>query len=325
MDQLQRLRVFTKVVERGTLSKAAADIGVGQPAVSKAIAAMEEALGVRLLLRSTRRVTLTDAGRRYYERCRQALTVLDEAEAEVTEDDAPRGTLKLHGPVVLGELFLGPASVAFQRRFPQVRCELTLLDSFVDLVAEGADLSIRLGAITDPSVVRRRLGAMERLLVAAPGYLKKHGLPRRPEDLATHRAVRFSGLPTGNIMTLPSGTGTVSVEMAPSYISNNAFTLKQALLGELGIGLVTRWLVEEELRRGELVVVLPDAPPSSLDVSAVVPTAKFTPSRVREFLRVLTKTFLEVPGMSVTELVHSRPAGHPTPTARRVPANSRGR
>lgn len=298
MDQLQRLRVFSKVVERGTLSKAAVDIGVGQPAVSKAIAAMEEELGVRLLLRSTRTLTLTDAGRRYYERCRQALALLDEANAEVTEGDVPRGALKLHGPVVLGELFLGPATVSFQRKFPQVRCELTLLDSYVDLVAEGADLSIRLGAITDPSVVRRRLGTMERLLVAAPGYLKKHGVPRIAQDLADHRSVRFSGLPSGNTMTLNS----VSVEMTPSYLSNNAITLKQALLGELGIGLVTRWLVEEELRRGKLVVVLPDAPPSSLEVSAVVPTAKFTPTRVREFLRLLMKTFLHVPGMSVTAL-----------------------
>lgn len=338
MDQLQRLRMFSKVVERGTLSKAAADIGVGQPAVSKAIAAMEEELGVRLLLRSTRTLTLTDAGRRYYERCRQALAVLDEAHAEVTEGDVPRGTLKLHGPVVLGELFLGPATVAFQRKFPQVRCELTLLDSYVDLVTEGADLSIRLGAITDPSVVRRRLGTMERLLVAAPGYLKKHGVPRTPEDLANHRAVRFSGLPSGNTLTLNS----VSVEMAPSYLSNNAITLKQALLGELGVGLVTRWLVEEELRRGKLVIVLPDAPPESLEVSAVVPTAKFTPTRVREFLRLLMKTFLHVPGMTPVDSrlpetspasarplrstpAHDRPAAHRSRTDRPTPPNTRRR
>lgn len=348
MDQLQRLRMFSKVVERGTLSKAAADIGVGQPAVSKAIAAMEEELGVRLLLRSTRTLTLTDAGRRYYERCRQALAVLDEAHAEVTEGDVPRGTLKLHGPVVLGELFLGPATVAFQRKFPQVRCELTLLDSYVDLVTEGADLSIRLGAITDASVVRRRLGTMERLLVAAPGYLKKHGVPRHPEELANHRAVRFSGLPSGNTLTLPRGANSISVEMAPSYLSNNAITLKQALLGELGVGLVTRWLVEEELRRGKLIVVLPDAPPSSLEVSAVVPTAKFTPTRVREFLRLLMKTFLHVPGMAVTALpapvdsrlpetspasaplprstpAHDRSAAHRSRTARPTPPNTRRR
>lgn len=300
MDQLQRLRLFSKVVERGSLSRAARDVGIGQPAVSKAMAALEEELGARLLLRSTRTLTLTDAGRRYYERCRQALAVLDEAEAEATEGDVPRGTLKLHGPVVLGELFLGPASVAFQRQFPQVRCELTLLDSYVDLVAEGADLSIRLGAITDPSVVRRRLGAMERLLVAAPGYLKRHGVPKRPEELAGHRAVRFSGLPQGNTVTLPWGANPISVEMTPGYLSNNAITLKQALLGELGIGLVTRWLVEDELRRRKLMIVLPEAPPPPLEVSAVVPSAKFTPTRVREFLKVLTKTFTKVPGMRLT-------------------------
>lgn len=302
MDQLQRLKLFTKVVERGSLSKAAKDVGVGQPAVSKAISAMEESLGVRLLLRSTRTLTLTDAGRQYYERCRQALAVLDEAHAEVTEGAVPRGTLKLHGPVVLGELFLGPAAVAFQRQFPQVGCDLTLLDGFVDLVAEGADLSIRLGTISDASIVRRRLGSMERLLVAAPGYLKKHGVPKRPEELAEHRSVRFSGLPSGNALTLSTDAGPVTVEVPASFLSNNAITLKQALVGELGIGLVTRWLVEEELRRKKLVVVLPNAPPSSLDVSAVVPTAKYTPARVREFLRVLMKTFAKVPGMRLASV-----------------------
>lgn len=309
MDQLQRLRLFTKVVERGSLSKAARDVGVGQPAVSKAMAAMEEALGVRLLLRSTRTLTLTDAGRRYYERCRQALAVLEEAEAEVAEGDVPRGTLKLHGPVVLGETFLGPASVAFQQAFPQVRCELTLLDRFVDLVAEGAELSIRLGTISDPSVVRQRLGAMERLVVAAPGYLKRHGVPRRAEELTGHRAVRFTGLPQGDALTLYPGAGPVTVELTPSYLSNNAVTLRQALVGELGVGLVTRWLVEEELKRRKLVVVLPGAPPAPLEVSAVVPSAKYTPTRVREFLKLLKRRFATVPGMTLSELRASNRSG----------------
>jgi hypothetical protein len=145
------------------------------------------------------------------------------------------GVVLMHGSggigpeqVVLGELFLGPAAVAFQREFPHVGCELTLLDGFVDLVAEGADLSIRLGTISDASIVRRRLGSMERLLVAAPGYLKKHGVPKRPHELADHRGVRFSGLPTGNALTLSTGDGPVTVEVPPSFLSNNAITLKQA-------------------------------------------------------------------------------------------------
>ncbi|MCA2979381.1 MAG: LysR family transcriptional regulator [Myxococcaceae bacterium] len=299
MDALQRLRLFGKVVERGSLSRAARDLGVGQPAASKALAALEADVGARLVLRSTRRLTLTEAGRRYYERSRQALAVLDEASAELADGDAPRGTLKLHGPVVLGELFLGPAAVEFQRRHPQVRCELTLLDSYVDLVAEGADLSIRLGAITDASVVRRRLGTMERLLVAAPGYLRRVGVPRRPADLAALRAVRFSGFPSGNALTLGAPGGVTTVELEPAFLSNNALTLRQALVGELGVGLVPRWLVEDDLVARRLVEVLPAFPPAPMEVSAVVPSAKFTPTRVREFLRLMTKRLARVPGMTL--------------------------
>jgi DNA-binding transcriptional LysR family regulator len=302
MDPLQRLRLFGKVVERGSLSRAAKDLGVGQPAASKALAALEADVGTRLILRSTRRLTLTEAGRRYYERSRQALAMLDEANAELADGDVPRGTLKLHGPVVLGELFLGPAAVDFQRAHPQVRCELTLLDSYVDLVTEGADLSIRLGAITDASVVRRRLGQMERLLVAAPGYLRRAGVPRRPEELSALRSVRFSGLPSGNALTLTSPAGATTVEVEPAFLSNNAVTLRQALVGELGVGLVTRWLVDEDLRRKKLIEVLPGFVPPPLEVSAVVPSAKFTPTRVREFLRFLMKRFAGVPGMRLTAL-----------------------
>jgi DNA-binding transcriptional LysR family regulator len=302
MDPLQRLRLFGKVVERGSLSRAAKDLGVGQPAASKALAALEADVGTRLILRSTRRLTLTDAGRRYYERSRQALAMLDEANAELAEGDVPRGTLKLHGPVVLGELFLGPAAVAFQRAHPQVRCELTLLDSYVDLVTEGADLSIRLGVITDASVVRRRLGQMDRLLVAAPGYLRRHGVPKRPEELTALRSVRFSGLPSGNALTLTSPAGVTTVELEPAFLSNNAVTLRQALVGELGVGLVTRWLVDDDLRRRKLVEVLPGFAPPHLDVSAVVPSSKFTPTRVREFLRLLMQQFASVPGMTLAPL-----------------------
>jgi len=299
VDRLGQLRVFAKVVERGSLSRAARDLAVTQPTVSKALSALEASLSTRLLLRSTRRVTVTDAGRRYYLRCREVVERLEEADAELADDREPRGTLRLHGPTVLGEMFLAPIAVAFQRRYPQVRCDLTCLDSFVDLVAEGADLAIRLGQVSDPSLVRRRLGTMERLLVAAPRYLKARGAPRTPAALAEHANVRFSGLPWGNSLTLTSPRGPVSVELQPGFVSNNAVALRHALVGGLGVGLVTRWLVDQELKRGQLVRVLPQSPPPPLEVNAVFPSARFIPTRARLYVEFLIESLRGKPGMSV--------------------------
>lgn len=280
MDQLEQIRVFRKVVERGNLSRAAEDLGVSQPTVSKALRKLETRLQTQLLLRSTRKLSPTEAGQRYYAHCRSMLEALDETEAQLSDQRLPRGTLKLHGPVVLGELFLGPIAVDFQRKYPQVKCDLVFLDSFVDLVAEGADLAIRLGEISDPSIVRRRLGAMPRLFVASPRYLKANGTPKTARDLEQHVSVRFSGLASGDRVT----AGDTTVEMTPAFLANNAIVLRTALLGGLGIGMVTRWLVESELEAGTLVEVLPHQPPPSIDVSAVFPSGRFIPLRSRMFV-----------------------------------------
>lgn len=295
MSRLQQMRVFVKVVERGSLSRAAADLGVTQPTVSKAVAALEGELRAQLLLRSTRRLTVTEPGRRYYRRCRAILDALDEADLELVEGEAPRGTLKVHGPVVLGELFLGPVAAEFQKAHPQVRCEVTCLDAFVDLVAEGADLALRLGEVKDPSIVRRRLGTMRRLLVASPGYLKAHGAPRHPADLERHRSVRFSGLPSGDQVT----AGRHTVTMQPGFLSNNAVVLREALLEGLGIGLVIEFLVADDLKRGRLVEVLPSHPLAPIEVSAVFPSARFIPVRTRVFTDALVQHLARVPGMTL--------------------------
>ncbi len=295
MDRLQRMRVFAKVVERGSLSKAATDLGVTQPTVSKALAALERELRTQLLLRSTRRVSVTEPGRRYYRRCRAILDALEEADTELLEGEAPRGALKVHGPVVLGEQFLGPVAAEFQARHPLVRCEVTCLDAFVDLVAEGADLALRLGEVKDPSIVRRRLGTMRRLLVASPAYLKAHGTPRQPAELAGHRSVRFTGLPTGDQVT----AGRTTVTLQPGFLSNNAVVLREALLAGLGVGLVIEFLVADDLKRGRLVEVLPAHPLAPIDVSVVFSSARFIPLRARVFVEALVERLRRVPGMTL--------------------------
>ena len=302
MDRLQQLRVFSRVVERGNLSRAAKDLGTTQPTVSKALAALESSLKTQLLLRSTRKLTVTDAGRRFYGRCRELLETWDEASSELSEDDVPRGLLKVHGPVVLGEMYVGPIAVEFQRKHPEVRCELTFLDGFVDLVAEGADLALRLGAVSDPTLFRRKLGTMRRMLVASPAYLKERGTPKQPQDLKGHHWVRFSGLPGGNSVTL----GEQSVEIVPTFLANNAVVLRDAAIGGLGICLVTQWLVDDALESGKLVEVLRRHPPTPLEVSVVFPTPRFIPRRVRAFVVALERGLRKAPGM-----VPSRSAAAP--------------
>ncbi len=191
MDRLNQLEIFTRVVERGSLSRAARDLGITQPTVSKALSALERSLSTQLVLRTTRTLAVTDAGRRYYERARQALGTLEDARAEIAETTAPAGTLRVHAPVVLGEFILAPAAVAFQQAHPRVRFHLTFLDQFVDLVAEGADLAIRLGTVTDASLVYRRLGTMRRVLVASPALLAARGVPKEPLDLRAFPSVRY--------------------------------------------------------------------------------------------------------------------------------------
>jgi DNA-binding transcriptional LysR family regulator len=211
------------------------------------------------------------------------LETWDEATSELGEAAELRGTIRLHGPVVLGELYLGPIAVEFQRRHPAIRCELTFLDGFVDLVAERADLAVRLGTISDPAIVRRRLGSMERLLVASPGYLKARGVPKRPQDLRAHDWVRFSGLAGGDSQQV----GRETVAFTPTFIANNAVVLKDALLRGLGVGLVTEWLVRRELKAGRLVEVLPGHPVTALETSVIFPSPRFVPARVRAFVDAL--------------------------------------
>ncbi len=285
MDRLQQMRVYARVVERGSLSRAAQDLATTQPTVSKALSELERSLKVQLLMRSTRRVTVTDAGRRFYARCRTMLETWDEAAREVGEETSLRGVLRVHGPVVLGEMYLGPIAVDFQRKHPLVRCDLTFLDGFVDLVAERADLAVRLGTISDPSVVRRKLGIMRRLLVCSPEYLRGKGAPKKPQDLKTWDWVRFSGLAGGDSQQV----GKETVAFTPTFVANNAVVLKDALLKGLGVGIVTEWLVTRELKTGRLVEVLPRHPVANLETSVVFPSPRFVPLRVRAFVEAMEK------------------------------------
>jgi DNA-binding transcriptional LysR family regulator len=295
MDRLARLRLFVQVGTRGSLSGAGRALGIGQSAASKALAALEREVGARLVLRSTRRLSLTEAGQRFLDQARTALQLIDEAMMEAADEREPKGTLRLHGPAVFGERYLGPWAIAFQRRHSQVRCSLTFLDGYVDPIAEGADLSVRMGPVDDPSVVRRRIATMERLLVASPTYLRRRGMPTTPASLRSHDGVRFTGLRQGDQLVL----GGLSTELPHVFLANNAVVLEQALLAGLGIGLVARWLVHEAVVRGALVPVLPEFQAPLAEINVVLPGGRLMPARTRAFITVLERNLPHVPGVTL--------------------------
>lgn len=299
MDQLQLLQTFVRVAERGSLSQAARELGVTQPAVSKQIAALEARVAARLLQRTTRKVALTDAGRRYYERCRAVLGELDEAAAELRPGRELRGPLRVHAPTTFGELFLGRLALQFQQSHPEVVIDLVLNDRYVNLVEEGADVAIRMGRGHEPGRVVKRLGLLARVLVASPAYLRRHGAPKTAADLARHRGVRFSGAPGGDVVELRGPRGPVSARIPSAFTSNNALVLRQALLAGAGIGQVPRWLVHEPLRHRALSVVLPELSVPPTELNAVYPSGRFVPERARRFVEHVAEGLRRAPGIQL--------------------------
>lgn len=198
MDRFAAMKTFVRVAELGTLSAAARELGLTQPAVSQQVAALERHLDMRLFHRSTRQLALTEGGETYYQHARQILLAVDEAEESAGElSSTLRGNLRLHGPVGFGQMHLSPIVIEFQRRHPDLTIELVLDDRFADLIAEGVDVAIRFGDLKSSDLIARKLATFERILVASPDYIAAHGKPQTPDDLIRHRYIRFSWSPQG--------------------------------------------------------------------------------------------------------------------------------
>lgn len=293
MDRLRALAVFAKVVEQGSFARAASRLGLSTSAVSRDVAELEAHLGARLLNRTTRRMSLTEAGRAFHERAVQLLFDLEEAEATVTAGAiAPRGTLRLTCAIAFGERHIAPAIAEFAARHDALRFDVELSDRMVDLVEEGFDLAVRVGAAESQAVVARRIGATELVCCAAPGYLARYGLPRTPADLARHRCLGYAYLATRDTWRFTDARGAVhEVRIAGPLESNNGgFNASIARAG-MGIALEPDFIVGEDIRAGALVRILPAyAPPSSL-IYAVYPSRRHLSAKVRAFVDFLALRF----------------------------------
>lgn len=297
MENLADVAVFVHVVERGSFTLAADDLSLSRAVVSKYISRLEERLGARLLHRTTRRLSLTEAGAALFEASRGALERIEEAEAAVAQFQAePRGRLKVSAPMSFGILHLGPAMAEFARAYPKVTLDLRLDDRFVNLVEEGIDVAVRIGALTDSSLVARKLAATRTVACASPAYLAQFGEPETPEDLAGHDCLLYSYLSTANVwrFTAPDGRE-IPVAVSGTLRTNNGIILAEAAVAGHGILMTPSFYVGPLLRQGRLRQILARHGLPELGIHAVYPQRSHVPPKVRAFVDFLAKRFGKKP------------------------------
>lgn len=289
MDLLGPMRAFVRVVEAGSFTAVATEQNTTQPTISRQVAALEDHLGARLLTRTTRALTLTDDGRAFYEHALRVLEAVGEAENAVGRRQAkPTGTLRLAVPVVLGRRHIVPRLARFLARYPEVSIDLAMSDGFVDLVEQGIDLAIRVGEITDQSLVARKIGVVRRITVASPAYLAAKGTPRRPDDLNRHDCIVYTRLATGNRWHFESKDGPLSVTVSGRYRVDNSEAVREGVVSGLGIAVIPAFAFGDEIGRGDVKVLLEAFEPKPLPLNAVYASRRYVPPRVRAMIDFLT-------------------------------------
>jgi len=293
MDRLAAIEAFVRVAECGSFSQAAQRLHASKSVVSRQVGALEADLGVRLLHRTTRALTLTEAGRSYFERASRILADLEEANASVGHLQAmPRGRLRVNAPMSFGFLHLAPAVPDFLGRYPDVEVEMTMNDRYVDLVEEGFDVAVRIGNLDDSSLVARRLAPSRRVVCAAPDYLARHGAPASPDDLKHHECLCYSnvGLPQAWRFHTADGRPWL-VDVNGRLHANNGDALRAAALKGLGCAILPTFIVGGDLQSGALVAVLESFVPQDSAVHAVYPHSRHLSPKVRAFVDFLAERF----------------------------------
>ena len=284
MDRLTALEIFVRVVDAGSFSAVARRQRIGQPAVSKAVVQLEEWLGVSLLMRSTRSVVPTEAGRIFYERAKRTIEEADEAVmAARGSASGLTGKLRVSTSICFGRLDVIPNLSAFLAEHPDLDIELVLDDRNVDLVNEGIDVALRMGAMPDSNMTTRRIAEGRRIVVATPAYLQRHGTPMSPDELTSHQTVIYPR-GGGESWTFRKATAEVSVVLQGRLKVTQAEGLREAVLCDLGLAVASEWLFSPELRSGKVVAILEDWALPSTNLSAVYPTGRLASTKARAFV-----------------------------------------
>ncbi|MFO1314709.1 MAG: LysR family transcriptional regulator [Burkholderiales bacterium] len=295
MDRFHAIEAFVRVVEAGSFARAADRLDVSVSSVSRQVAELEAHLDARLLNRTTRRLSLTEAGRAFHERCVQLLADLEEAEATAGAGTAvPRGTLRVSASVTFGAAHLAPAAAAFMARHPDMRLDVELSDRAVDLVDEGFDAAVRIGAVGGQNLVGRRVGTTQLVCCAAPAYVARHGEPRTPEDLARHACLLYEYAPQRDQWTFADGKGgEYRVRVAgPVHANSGAFLAALAAAG-VGIAYEPDFIVGADLRAGRLVPLLRGFLSAASPIHVVYPSRRHLSAKVRAFAEFLQVRFAQ--------------------------------
>ncbi len=288
------MQVFVKVVEQGSFARAAERLEISTSAASRHVSDLETALDARLLQRTTRRLSLTESGQAYYERCVQLLADLDETERLVSSASAhPAGTIKLTCSIAFGVRHLAPAIGAFQALYPAVKFDCSLSDRFIDLVEEGLDLAIRIGTLTDTNLVARKIGETKLIVCAAPSYLQRHGTPKHPKDLSTHNCFTYEYVAQRNVWRFrdKDGGAEIQVPISGSVHANNGEMLSAVAAEGVGIVIEPDFIVAPLLASGRLVPLLDGFEPRRSGVYAVYPSRRHLSGKVRAFVDFLAARF----------------------------------
>ena len=294
MDRFLEMQTFNAVVDAGSFVKAAEALAMSKAAVSRYVVDMETRLGVRLLHRTTRRLSLTEEGQVFYGRSKELLAELAEAEDEISSrSHAASGLLRINAPFTFGVLHLAPLWGAFMAQNPKVKLDVTLADRLVDLVEEGYDMAIRIASLENSTLVSKRLASTRMLLCASPQYLALHGTPKEPAELAAHAVISYSYWSTRDEWHFTGPQGPVSVKTNPCIHTNRGDTCRAAALAHQGVILQPDFLVGPDLAVGTLVEVLPQYRSLELGIYAVYPTRKHVSAKVRALIDFLAAHFAQ--------------------------------
>jgi DNA-binding transcriptional LysR family regulator len=292
MDDLTGMAVFARVVEEKSLSGAARRIGMSKSNVSKRVARLEQSLGARLLNRTTRQMSVTEAGAAFYAHCARIVEEMEEAKRAVSRLHAePRGLLKVSASVAFGTLHIAPLLGDFLRRYPDVKVDMTIHDRFVDLADESYDVAVRIARDPGQNIVARRLAPIHRKVCATPGYFAQHGIPQTPADLASHNCLTYTHMQPQAQWRLRGPEGDVSVPVNGNLKLNDDEALSQAVLGGLGVAILPTFIVGHELQTGRLQSVLSEYVPLEQHIFAIYLPNRHLSPKVRAFIDFLLERY----------------------------------
>ena len=313
MDRLRSMEVFVKVVETGSFIAASEAMGISRPMASKHLQELEAELGVRLLNRTTRRISLTEAGRSFHLRCQTIFAEIDEAVAEAGNmQSEPRGLLRVNAPLTFGKAHLARSLASFQDRYSEIGVDLTLNDRVVDIVDEGFDIAIRIGTLADSSLIARKLAPCRMVVCASPTYLVENGVPSIPADLAEHNCLIYAYFSQQKHWVFERDGDEVSVEVDGDFRTNFGEALVEAAVAGRGIVVEPSFTVGPYIRSGALVQLLPDCAPRELGIFAVYPPSRLLPQKVRVLIDHLIEAFGPEPYWDDNLERHTDPAANPS-------------